>query len=69
MIFLKKLHGNMIFSVYAVEMVFLFPNDITLPFCQNSKGNLLQKNTLKDEISGIIEKDYIHPRKHGNFFW
>ena len=24
-----------------------------------------QKNTLKDDISGIIEKDDIHPRKYG----
>ena len=24
-----------------------------------------RKNTLKEDISGIIEKDYIHPRKYG----
>ena len=24
-----------------------------------------QKNTLKDGISGIIEKDDIHPRRYG----
>ena len=24
-----------------------------------------QKNTIKDSISGIIEKDDIHPRKYG----
>ena len=24
-----------------------------------------RKNTLKDDISGIIEKDYIHPREYG----
>ena len=25
------------------------------------------KNTLKDDIAGIIEKDVIHPKKHGTF--
>ena len=29
------------------------------------KDNLLPKNALKDDICGIIEKDDIHPRKHG----
>ena len=24
-----------------------------------------RKNTLKYDISGIVEKDYIHPRKYG----
>ena len=45
--FLKKIHGNMIFSVYSIEMVFLFPTNMTLPFCQKSKDDLLPKNTLK----------------------
>ena len=36
-----------------------------LPFCQKSKDDLFQKNTLKNDISGIIEKDDIYPRKYG----
>ena len=57
----EKIHGNMIFSVYSVKMVFFFPTNMILPFCQNSKGELPPKNTLKDHISGIIEKDDNHP--------
>ena len=38
---------------------------MVLPFCQKSKYDLLPKNTLKDDISGIIEKDDTHPRKYG----
>ena len=34
-----------------------------LPFCQKSKDDLFPKNTPKDDISGITEKDDIHPRK------
>ena len=34
-----------------------------LPFCQKSKDDLLQQNTPKDDISGIVEKYDIHPRK------
>ena len=30
----KIIHGKMIFSVYSVKMVFLFPANIVLPFCQ-----------------------------------
>ena len=46
-------------------MIFLFPTNMILPFCQKSKDDLLPKNTLKDHISSIIEKDDIHPRKYG----
>ena len=46
-------------------MVFLFPTNMILPFCQEGKDDLLPKNSLKDDIVGIIEKDDIHPRKHG----
>ena len=49
MIFLKK---YMIFSVYSVKMVILFPTNMKLPFCQKSKDYLLPKNTLKNGISG-----------------
>ena len=48
-------------------MVFIFPINMILPFCQKSKDNLLPKNILKDGISGIIEKDDVHPRKYN--FW
>ena len=34
-----------------------------LPFCQKSKDDLFSKNTPKDDISGITEKDDIHRRK------
>ena len=40
----------MIFSVYSLSMVFLFPTNMILSY--------------KDEISGIIEKDDVHPRKY-----
>ena len=39
----QKIHGNMIFSVYLVKMVFLFPVNTTLPFCHKSKDDLLSK--------------------------
>ena len=46
-------------------MVFPFPTNMILPFCQESKVDLLPKNTLKDDISGLIEKDNIDPAKYG----
>ena len=58
------MHGNMIFSIYSVKIVFLFPAHVILLFCQKSKDDLLPKNTVKDVISGIIEKGGIHPRKY-----
>ena len=64
-VFFKQIHGNMIFSVYLVKMVFLFPTNMILPFCQKSKDDLLPKNTRKHDISGIIWKDDIHPWKCG----
>ena len=60
----QKIQGNMMFSVYPVKMVFLFPTNIKLPFYQQSKDYLFPKNTLKDDISSITEKDDIHPRKY-----
>ena len=48
-------------------MAFPFPTNMILPSCQKSKDNLLTKNTLKDDIPGIIEKDDIHLRKYGIF--
>ena len=35
-----------------------------LPFCQKSRNDLFPKNTPKDNISSITEKDDIHPRKN-----
>ena len=52
----------MMFSVYSVKMVFLFPTNTKFPFYQKNKDDLLPKNTLKDDISGITEKE-AHPRK------
>ena len=46
-------------------MVFLFATNMILPFCQKSKDDLLPKNTPKNDISAIIKKDDIHPRKCG----
>ena len=34
-----------------------------LPFCQKSKDDLFPKNTPKDGISSITEKDDIHRGK------
>ena len=45
-----------------IKVVFLFPTNIKLPFCQKSKDDLFP-NTSKDDISGITEKDDIPPRK------
>ena len=36
-------------------MVFLFPTNMILPFCHKRKNEKNKKNTLKDNISGIIE--------------
>ena len=46
-----------------VKVVFLFPTNMKLPFCQKSKDDLFLKNALNDDISSITEKDDIHPRK------
>ena len=59
----QKIHGNMMFSVCSVKMVFLFPANTKLPFCQKGKDDLFPKNGPKDGISGITENDDIHPGK------
>ena len=46
-----------------VKVVFLFPTNMKLPFCQRSKDDLFPKHSRKDDISGITEKDDIYPRK------
>ena len=57
----QKIHGKMIFSVYMYKC---YKYDIT-PLQKKLKISLSWKNTLKGHISGITEKDDIHPRKHG----
>ena len=59
----QKIPGNMMFSVYSVKMVFLFPTNMKLSSCQKSKDDLLPKDTHKDDSSDITEKDDTHPRK------
>ena len=53
----------MMLSVCSVKMAYFFPTNMKLHFCQKIKDNLFPKNTLKDNISGITEKDGFHPRK------
>ena len=48
----------MIFSVYSVKMVFLFPTNITL-LSKKQRWSSAEKY-----LSGVIEKDDIHPRKY-----
>ena len=62
----QKMHGNMMFSVCLVKMVFLFSTNMKLPFCQKCKDDLFPKNTLmtfpqllKDMIS-VLERWYWH---------
>ena len=66
MIFLKKYMetwNKKYMETMLVKVVFLFPTNMKLPFCQKSKDDLFPKNTRKDDISGITEKYGIHPRK------
>ena len=42
-----------------IQMVFLFPTNMKLPFSQKSKNDLFPKNTSKNDISDITEKDDI----------
>ena len=53
------IHGNLIFSVYLVKMVFIFPANMIIHFSQKSKDRSLTENALKDYISGVIQKDDI----------
>ena len=46
-----------------VKVVFLFPTNMKSPFSQKTKDDLFPKNAPKDDISGISEKNDIHPRK------
>ena len=60
----QKVHGNMMFSVFSVKIVFIFPTNMKLLFCQKSKDDHFDKNPSKDGISNITQKDNIHPRKN-----
>ena len=44
-------------------MVFLFPTNLKLPFCQKSKDYFLLKLHLKNGISGTAKKSGAPPRK------
>ena len=56
--FLKKIHGNMIFTVYFVKIVYLFPANMIWPFYQKSKDDLLPKDTLRDDFLQYYWKLY-----------
>ena len=58
----QKIPGNM-FSVCLVKVMFLFPTNMKLLFCQKSKDDLFPKNIPKDDNFDITEKDDIHPGK------
>ena len=58
----QNIHQNMIFSVCSIKRGFT-PTNMNLPFCQTSKDDVFPKNTPKDDISNITEKDDIHPGK------
>ena len=59
----QKIHANMMFFVCSVKVIVLFPTNMKLPFCQKRTDDLFPKNTPNNNISGITEKDDIHPRK------
>ena len=63
MILLRKIHGNMIYFVY-LQVLHIWIYDIAL-LPKKAKMIFSQENSLKGDISGITEKDDIHPRKYG----
>ena len=51
-----------VFCIFDIDGIsFSHKHEITPP--QKSRDDLLPKNTLKDDISGITEKDDTNPRK------
>ena len=61
----QKIHGNTIhvFCIFGKDGIsFSYEYKITL-LSKKSKMIFSQKNTLKDDISDITEKDDTHPRK------
>ena len=61
----QNIHGNRIFSLYPVKMAFLFLTNMILSSCKKAKMIFSWKNTLKNDISSIIEKENIDPRISG----
>ena len=62
----QRIRGNMMFSVYSVKIVPLFPTNKKLTFQKPVKNQRLsspEKKTLKNDISSITKKDDAHPRK------
>ena len=59
----QKIHGNMMFSVCWKSSYFFFLQIWNYPSVKKTKIIFSRKNTHKDDISGITEKDDIHPRK------
>ena len=53
------------YFLYVSKRGISFSTNMKLHFCQKSKDDLSSKNTLKDYISRITEKDDINPRKDG----
>ena len=58
---LYEKHVNIWYFLYVCINV----TNMILPCCQKAKIILFRKNTPKGDISGIVEKDDIHPRKYG----
>ena len=55
-----------IFCIFDKEGIsFPYKCNITFLSRKYMSNDLLPKNTVKDDISGIIEKDDIHARKYG----
>ena len=60
--FYQKMRGNMVFSVLYMRR--RYKHDIARPPAgRETKMPLTRKNSPKGDISGITEKDDIHPRK------
>ena len=50
------IHGNIIFSVYLVKMVFIFPANMIIHFCQKSKDCSLTENALNITFPVLFKK-------------
>ena len=64
----QKINRNMIFTLYSVNMVFLFPTNIILFFCQGRKS-FPKTNRLKNDVFDITDKEDNHPRKCGTWYF
>ena len=56
-----------IFCIFGKGCISFFYIYMILHFFQKSKDDFLPKNTLKDDISGIIERDDINPGEYDIF--